>query len=200
MKRCLALSVALASASCPLRGATHEDNDRAKSLYQRGLAGDVHAVTDCIALLESILKSEPGNQLARVYLGSAHTLRSRDLSFGPEKLHALRQGLTLMDEAANAAPKDLRVQLVRAVTNQSLPPFLGRREIARNELYYVVELVEREPGGLSPSDQQLLYLNAGLAAKQSGDKRLALKLWKRGLTTQGDPKLTADLQAALSGL
>jgi hypothetical protein len=60
-------------------------------LYQRGLVGDKQAVTDCITMLEALLKNEPTNQLARVYLGSAYTLRSRDLNLGPEKLLALKR-------------------------------------------------------------------------------------------------------------
>ncbi len=76
----------------------------AGDLYARGLAGNRQAVIECIAKLEEILAAAPDNQLARVYLGSAYTLRSRDLGFGKAKLDALRKGLALMDAAATAAP------------------------------------------------------------------------------------------------
>ena len=174
--------------------------DRVTRLYQRGLAGDKNAVVECIAALESILKSEPGNQLARVYLGSAYTLRSRDLGFGPKKLSTLTKGVSLMDEAVNAAPDNARVRLVRALTSESLPFFLGRHKAARDEFYALVEIVHRDPSRLSGNDQQLLYLNAGLVAKGDGDKQMAAKFWRLGLTKPADPKLTAELNAALAKL
>jgi hypothetical protein len=86
---------------------------------------------------------------------------------------------------------------VRAVTNQSIPFFLGRRKIARDELYALTEIIQRDPTKLAANDQQLLYLNAGLAAKQDGDKETAVKFFRLGLTKPADPKLTAELNAAL---
>ncbi|MGZ5005195.1 MAG: hypothetical protein ACXV8H_06725, partial [Chthoniobacterales bacterium] len=97
-----------------------------QDLYRRGLAGDKEAVRQCIDKLEAALAAEPKNQLARVYLGSAYTLRSRDLGFSPRKLQALRHGLALMDEAVAAAPNESKIRLVRALTTSSLPGFLGQ--------------------------------------------------------------------------
>jgi hypothetical protein len=200
MKRCAIVLFALAVGLALVHAGERSENDRVAALYQRALAGDARAVVDCIAALDSILKTEPGNQLARVYLGSAYTLRSRDLSFGREKLNTLKQGLALMDAAVSAAPSNARVRLIRAVTNESMPFFLGRRTIARDELYALAEIVRRDPTKLDAEDRQLLYLNAGLAAKQSGDKEAAVKLWRLGLTKPADPKLTAELTAALAKL
>lgn len=200
MKRCAIVPFALAVGLASAFAGERSEKDRVATLYQRGLAGDARAVVECIDGLESILKTEPSNQLARVYLGSAYTLRSRDLGFGREKLNTLKQGLALMDAAVNAAQSNARVRLVRAVTNESMPFFLGRRKIARDELYALTEIVRRDPVKLGAEDRQLLYLNAGLAAKQSGDKETAMKLWRLGLTKPADPKLTAQLNAALAKL
>ena len=200
MKRCAIVLFALALELSSVRATAAPGPDRIAALYQRALAGDVPAVVRCIDALEAVLKSEPENQLARVYLGSAYTLRSRDLGFGREKLDALKQGLALMDSAATAAPANARVRLVRAVTNQSMPFFLGRRKVARDELYALTEIIQRDPTKLTANDQQLLYLNAGLAAKQDGDKETAVKFFRLGLTKPADPKLTAELNAALAKL
>ena len=109
-------------------------NDPAiNALYARALAGDTAAVNECIAALEKRLAENPNDQLARVYLGSSYTLRSRDLPIGPAKLSALRKGIALMDEAAAAAPENASVQLNRAVTNQALPAFLGQEFFHFNE-------------------------------------------------------------------
>jgi len=166
-------------------------------LYGRGLRGDEQAVVDCISALEAKLAIRPNDQLARVYLGSAWTLRSRDLPIGPGKLSALRRGMSLMDEAAGAAPNNADVLLLRAVTNEALPAFLGQRKAARAQLDELLARLEKGSAKLKPADQQLLYLNAGEAAKRAGDKERARELWKRGLTITADEKLTAEIQAAM---
>lgn len=169
----------------------------AADLYARGLGGDRQAVIDCIATLEQILSATPDNQLARVYLGSAYTLRSRDLSFSKAKLDALRKGIALMDAAAAAAPDNARVQLIRAVTNEALPIFLGRRSVARQQLEELVVQVDKDPEKLKPAERQLLYLNAGEAAKHAGNSARAAELWQRGVAINGDSSLTEQLKAAL---
>ena len=174
------------------------DEIPAAGLYARGLTGDKQAVIDCIATLEQMLTTAPENQLARVYLGSAYTLRSRDLGFGKAKLDALRKGLALMDAAAAAALENANVQLTRAVTNEALPIFLGRRSVAREQLNDLVAQVEKNPTKLKPADRQLLYLNAGEAAKHAGGKGRATELWQRGLTINADAKLTQEIRTAMA--
>ena len=169
-------------------------------LYVRGLAGNKQAVIDCIAALETRQAVQPNDPLVRVYLGSAWTLRSRDLPIGPGKLSALRKGIALMDAAAAAAPNDTRVLLLRAVTNESFPFVLGRRKIARQQLEDLVAIVEKDPGKLKPADRQLLYLNAGEAAQKAGDEMRATELWQRGAAINGDPKLTKEIHTALTEL
>ncbi len=170
------------------------------ALYARGLAGDSAAVNECIAALEKRLAAKPDDQLARVYLGSSYTLRSRDLSIGPAKLSALRKGIALMDEAAIGAPDNANVQLTRAVTNEALPVFLGRRKVAREQLDRLVAEVEKDPTKLTPADRQLLYLNAGEAAQRAGGTAEARALWQRGLTIAGDAKLATETREALAQL
>jgi hypothetical protein len=167
-------------------------------LYARGLRGDEQAVIDCISALEAKLAIQPNDQLARVYLGSAWTLRSRDLPVGPGKLSALHKGIALMDEAATAVPNDADVLLLRAVTNEALPGFLGRRKVAHTQLDELLALLEKGSAKLKPADQQLLYLNAGEAAKRAGDKERARELWRRGAALKADAKLTQEIAAALA--
>ena len=170
------------------------------SLYARGLSGDKQAVIDCIAAPRKVLAAQPNDHLARVYLGSAYTLRSRDLPFGKAKLDALRKGIALMNDAVAAAPDDAHVRLLRAVTNEAFPSILGRRKIARQELEDLLAVVEKDPDKLKPADRQLLYLNAGEAAKKAGEKARAAELWQRGAAINADPKLTKEITAARAQL
>ena len=195
------LSVALLGAALVAPGAllhAASADPAIADLYARGLRGDEQAVIDCISALEARLAIQPNDQLARVYLGSAWTLRSRDLPIGPGKLSALRKGIALMDEAAAAAPNDANVLLLRAVTNEALPVFLGRRKVARAQLDELLALLAKGSAKLKPADQQLLYLNAGEAAKRAGEKERARELWRRGAALKADAKLTQEIAAALA--
>jgi hypothetical protein len=171
-----------------------------QELYRRGLAGDKDAVTQCIDKLEAVLVSEPHNQLARVYLGSSYTLRSRDLGFGPRKLQALRRGLALMDEAVTAAPEQPKIRLVRALTTSSLPAFLGHAGSSRKDFEQLAQIAQTTPAKFEPGDLQIVFYNAGLAAKTNGDRIRAAALLREGLKHPVDPALTAKLNAELSKL
>jgi tetratricopeptide (TPR) repeat protein len=167
-------------------------------LYRRGLKGDKEAVEQCIAKLEEGLRVEPGNQLARVYLGSAYTLRSRDLGFGPKKLQTLRQGLRVMDEAVANAPDDPQVRLGRALTTQALPGIFGRADESRGDFLQLADLAKKTPGKFSASDLQIVYYNAGLAAKARGDVSRAQELWREGLRHGNDAALKGKIETELA--
>ncbi|MFN2507516.1 MAG: hypothetical protein ABR589_01950 [Chthoniobacterales bacterium] len=180
-----------------VHGATEEKE--IQELYRRGLAGDKQAVEQCIARLEQVLQSQPKNQLARVYLGSAYTLRSRDLGFGPKKLQALKHGLAVMDQAVTAAPDEPKVRLARALTTSALPGIFGRRRQSRQDFEFLAQLADRAPDRFQRGDLQLVYYHAGLAAKAAGDRARAAMLWREGLKHPSDSDLTAKLNAELSG-
>lgn len=122
------------------------------ALYERAVKGDAAAVQPTIDKLEAILKTEPDNQLARVYLGSAYTLKSRDLGIGPKKLRALKHGLALMDEAVAAAPDDVKVRLARAMTTEALPRVFGRRGQSREDFAVLAKEAARAPERFDEGD------------------------------------------------
>jgi hypothetical protein len=167
-------------------------------LYRRGLMGDKAAVEQCIAKLEDALRSHPENQLARVYLGSAYTLRSRDLGFGPKKLQTLRQGLRVMDEAVANAPDDPKVRLGRALTTQALPGIFGRAAESRNDFLQLAEMAKTAPERFSAADLQIVHYNAGLAAKANGNTARAQELWREGLRHGSDAALKQKIEAELA--
>ena len=173
------------------------DQGRITELYRRGLEGNKQAVIDCIRELEDALAKEPGNQLARVYLGSAYTVRSRDLGFGPKKLQTLRQGLRVMDEAVANAPGDPKVRLGRALTTQALPGIFGRAAEARDDFLKLAEIAKATPAKFESSDLLIVYYNAGLAAKANGEAARAEELWREGLRHGTDPSIKQKIEAEL---
>lgn len=167
-------------------------------LYKRALAGDKPAVRECIARLERVLQVDSGNQLARVYLGSSYTLRSRDLGYGPGKLEALKLGLRVMDEAIRAAPDDGHVRLVRALTTDSLPFFLGQRQSTRDDFAALVAMAKKNSRQFSDGDLQTIYFAAGNRARADGDRRRAFNLWQEAARHPADRELDTKVKTSLA--
>ncbi|MFL6542185.1 MAG: hypothetical protein ACJ8I9_03370 [Chthoniobacterales bacterium] len=125
-------------------------------VYKRAVAGDKQAVEQCITLLEAGVKEHPNNQVVRVYLGSAYALRSRDMSFGLAKLSAFRRAMELMDSAVATDPDNPRVHLVRGLTCDPLPSFLGRKQIAHDDFARLAEMAKQSPEKFSAGELSVI--------------------------------------------
>ncbi|MGI8436418.1 MAG: hypothetical protein ACR2NX_05875 [Chthoniobacterales bacterium] len=180
-------------------GAPNEQKE-IEALYRRGLAGDKAAVEQCIGKLKTVLQGEPQNQLARVYLGSALTLRSRDQGFGPKKISTLKQGVALMNEAVAAAPDDPKIRLTRALTTEALPAIFGYPAESRKDFGILAQLAETQPTKFASQDLPIVFYHAGLVAKANGDRSRAATLWGKGLELSRDPALSAKLNEELNEL
>jgi hypothetical protein len=156
MSQALRLLCALALA---LQVSAAPNEQEIQELYRRGLQGDEQAVVACIAKLEAVLQREPKNNIARVYLGSAYTLRSRDLAFGPKKLQTLRAGLAVMDEAVASAPDEPKVRLARALTTSALPAIFGRRAESKKDFDILAEMAAKHPEKFEAADLQIVRSN-----------------------------------------
>lgn len=167
-------------------------------LYRRALAGDKEAVVECINKLERVMETDSGNQRARAYLGSAYTLRSRDLGFGPKKLETLNHGIALMDEAVSSAPDDVKVRLARALTTQSLPFFTGRAGLSRKDFETLAAAAQRSPASFDEGELQIVFYNAGLAANRNGSRAQAVMLLQWAADHPADAALAKKVEAALA--
>jgi len=152
--------IAVVALAMEIQAVPAKEEEEIARLYKAGVAGDKQAVEKCIAFLEATLKRQPSNELARVYLGSAYTLRSRDMGFGPGKLAMLKQGLALMDAAVAAAPHNYRLRLVRGLTTDSLPFFLGRKQSTREDFELLAAIARRDPAQFTAGDLQAVREHA----------------------------------------
>lgn len=198
MRRFILICVSLILLGSDASGTGAADEKRINELYRRGLAGDKKAVEQCITQLEEVLKSQPENQYARVYLGSAYTLRSRDMGFGPKKLQVLKEGVAVMDEAVAAAPSDPKIRLARALTTSALPGILGHGAASRKDFADLADLADQAPEKFEKADLQIVYYQAGVAAEKSGEKDQAIAYWRKALRHPADPVLAAKLNEALA--
>jgi hypothetical protein len=166
--------------------------------HDRGVTGDRQAVVELIRTLEKIISDEPCNQLARVYLGSAYTLRSRDLWLGPKKLETLKAGGRLMDSAVESAPGDPRVRLIRAVNSQQLPLIFNRRGMALGDFNLLVAFLDAGTTDLHTDERQAVYYFAGISFHQDGDSRRACEVWNKAISLDPDSGVAKKIRRELA--
>ena len=186
----LALGAVIATAQAVPR------EDEVRNLYRKAAAGDKTAVEPCIAKLEEAARLQPDNQLVRVTLGSALTLRSRDLGFGPAKLRVLNEGIAMMNSAVSSSPSDAHVRLIRALTLDALPTFLGRKKTALADFTMLKQIWSQQADALTPGEVQTLFYNSANASGKNSPT------YRADLATAAkypvDPQLAAKVQAALA--
>ncbi len=174
---------------------------KGKELHDRGADGDKQAVKDAIVYFENLLEQEPNNELARVYLGSSYTIRSRDVGIGPGKLDTLKKGGRIMDQAVANAPNDIRVRLVRGVNYLRLPALFGKRDEGRADLLAILDAVQNQSGpqidSLSAGEKQAIYYFGALALHQTGKKREAQQVFQKALEFDPDSELAPDIRKEL---
>jgi hypothetical protein len=162
--------------------------------------GDKKQTLDLIEFLEKATSEHPNNQLLRCYLGSAYTLRSRDIGFGPSALKYLKEGLKMMDAAVTAAPDNASVRFIRGTNNYMLPAFVNRRDNARADFKWLVDHIDKETTGFNAETRQAIYYYAGLAFKQTRDYALARTAWTKGRTVVRNGPLNEKIDAELAKL
>ena len=145
--------------------------------HHRCEQGDGKTIEAYCAKFEQRLRADPQDHLARAYLGSAHTLRAREATWGPSKLSPLDKGKKLMDQAVAAAPDDPRVRTVRAINSYRLPRKLKRRPLALADFKILAPLARNEGGTLSKSERQVILYYAWKTFREEGHLKQAAQ-WK----------------------
>lgn len=171
-----------------------------QQLHDQSAAGNKEKTDTLIQRLEILIAQEPNNQLYRVYLGSAFTLKSRDVFPGPSKLRFLKDGLKIMDTAVKKDPKNCSVRFIRAVNNYYLPAFINRRDDAREDFEALLKQISANPGKLDSRTIQAIHYFAGLAYKQTKREDDARTTWQAGLALQADPALNHKIIKELAKL
>jgi len=156
--------------------------------------GGLAEADKAIRQFEDVLVSNPANALARVYLGSSQTLRSRALGYGPEKLRTLRLGGDLMDAAVVAAPKDPLVRLIRAVNFLQIPTVFGKRAVAHADFDILLVAIKEKDLTLTPDERGAIYYFGGVSLQQRKRKSEARAAWQEGLKIAEDKNLISKLK------
>lgn len=157
--------------------------------HMKGVEGDKEAVIALVKDLEKWTIEQPDNQLLKVYLGSAYTLRSRDIVFY-KKMDYLDKAKVTMTEAVDANPDDVAVRFVRAVNLISLPAFFGTRTMGRDDFKHMLKILEGPtPPTLNLETKQAIYNYAGRSYLDTDERKEAIAVWTRGVALGPDTEL-----------
>ncbi len=200
------LSLALALTPC-LSGLDKLDNRdfgehdnprlvRAIERHDLGVEGSESAVDQAIEILEALLKDSPENALARAYLGSAYTIKARDVALWSKRRWAER-GAEALDAAVKAAPLNPRVRLVRAINSYNLPRILGRHGEAKEDFAFLLQAVESHPESLGDDLKRAIYFHAGAFALRESENERALTLLEKANAFEGDSPISSQIDSML---
>ncbi len=164
--------------------------------HDRGVEGSESAVDEAIEILEAVLEASPGNALARAYLGSAQTLKARDVALW-NKRRWVQRGVETLDAAVKEAPHSPRVRLVRAINAYNLPRIIGRYDLAGEDFAFLLEAIEAHPGLLGKDLQRAIYFHAGSFALKEGEDARALTLLEKADAMEGESPIADRIASML---
>lgn len=125
-----------------------QDLKQAKILLKKGISGDKEAIDQVCEGLEKYLSDHPNSAMANVLLGSAYTIRARDVKMPWSKMKWSKKGLALMDKAVKMDSTNLFVRFERAMNNMHLPSFFNRHSVAESDFNFIVRFIEQQPDSL----------------------------------------------------
>ncbi|HTX18781.1 MAG TPA: hypothetical protein VMG34_08980 [Bacteroidota bacterium] len=137
-----------------------------KIYHDQAVAGNEDAVDKGFGCFDKALTLDPSNAVAFVYRGSLWTLRARDAWWPFTKAKDVDKGVDEMDKAADLAPNDITVHIVRGVTSTNLPSMFHRLPTALKDFDYLIG--DTRFVHLNPNLQATIYYWAGIAYKNDG--------------------------------
>ncbi len=166
--------------------------------HNEGSAGNKDAVDKGFACLDTVLRLDPANAVALVYRGSLWTMRGRDAWWPFTKLHDVDKGIDEMDKAADLAPDNVSVHLVRGINSVHLPSIFHRIGTALKDFHYILN---------SPAFPQFdaglrytIYYWSGCAYKQDGQREKAKESLQKAINIAPDSNTSKNAQQELKDL
>jgi tetratricopeptide (TPR) repeat protein len=190
----LSLGLALTARDLPPKYA------EARSLYYRGADGDTASYETAEQLFHDLASTENPSPLILSYYGSLQLWEASHTWAVWKKNSLSKEGIQKLDRAVNAAPDDLEVRFVRAVTTYRLPSFFHRREQCASDF----DLLSKQ-APQAAKDGRLearlaaasLYYHAEFLSEASKDKD-AIALWRQAVQLAPDSRAARESEAELS--
>ena len=130
--------------------------------------------------LDKALELEPNNGEALAYRGSLWTMRGRDAWWPFTKMSHVDKGIDEMDKAAELAPTNATVHIVRGINSTQLPSMFKRLSTALKDFDYLLNC--HEFSYFYEKLQSKIYLWAGIAYKHDNQTAKAKELLQKSIS------------------
>ncbi|RME75446.1 MAG: hypothetical protein D6776_03215 [Planctomycetota bacterium] len=171
-----------------LAAAKRPDDDQvqlelAKRLHLEGVDGDDKAAERAERMLAELAKEPGAPAIALAYYGSARTLAAKRSWAFWRKGELAEEGLRLMDDAVAAAPGDLEVRFIRAISCYALPFFFDRGDQAASDFARVARSASRavRAGELDAAIGVAALFYEGVVRADRGDVASAKVSWEEAV-------------------
>jgi hypothetical protein len=151
-------------------GKTLSNNDKLRQWHDVCLEGDTKKIAQQITKFEAELVTNPANNLARAYLGSAYALKAKHSFFPPTKLSSLKKGKALMEAAVKGSPNKPRVRMVRAIAYYKVPKRFDTRPTSISDFEKLLTEVKSPKSTLKANEKQVTLYYASLAFAEGNHK------------------------------
>lgn len=156
---------------------TNQSNLPKHQLYHQWhnqcLSGDKATIDRQITKFQEVLAKQADDHLARAYLGSAYALRAKVSFWGPTKLNYLNRGKEALNTAVKAAPKDLRVRMVRAIGYYKVPKKFKTRATSVSDFEFLMKQVTLKSCPLQINEKQAILYYAYLTFTEEHHRNAA---------------------------
>lgn len=155
----------------------------AKEGFYGAVAGQKDQLKRSIELLEQLGGASSADPQVVAYTGACRLLEASQASWFWNKALLAREGLALLDRAVAEAPADLEVRFLRGVTGYQLPAFVGRYQLAANDLAYVAARASSaaRAGTIDRRAAAAALYYHGLAMERIGEKQAAINAWRQAV-------------------
>lgn len=182
-----------------------QEPNNLEARYQLGIRYHQIAQDDCEASLEKALyhfqyiyTTDSSRHEARAFYGSATVLKAKYVSIF-SKLKYTRQGFAILDQTVQEHPNNFNVRLVRAANSIYCPGFLQRGHVAREDVEWLIQTIERQSQDIPQDAVKIARFYAGKFALNNEERR-SLTLLKQSLNmaciTNVDAKIEHTYQRA----
>lgn len=173
--------------------------DKARDLYYRGSSGDSAAYQQADKLFGDLYAQSGLDPRVQVYYGSLRLLEASRIWALWKKYALSKNGIQLMDTAVAAAPHDLEIRFVRAITTSHLPGFFHRQQQSRDDFAYMAARVEPAlvRRKLDPRLAAASLFQYGISLQQQGNQVAAEAEWRRAIRLAPDARAAQEARKAL---
>ncbi len=148
--------------------------------HTQAVAGNEDAVDKGFACFDKVLQGDPSNAVAHVYRGSLWTLRGRDAWWPFTKAKDVDKGVDDMDKAADLAPADVTVRIVRGINSTNLPSMFRRLPVALKDFEFLMN--DARFVHFDAHLQATIYCWAGIAYKNDSQPARAKELLQKAIS------------------